>query len=80
MGLESWVCLISVETSILISIRLRVWIDLHGAPGSQNGFDNSGRKGDIEWQNDYNNIQRTLNVLSTITSRYGSHPAVAGIE
>ena len=22
--------------------NIRVWIDLHGAPGSQNGFDNSG--------------------------------------
>jgi glucan 1,3-beta-glucosidase len=24
-----------------------VLIDLHGAPGSQNGFDNSGRKGEV---------------------------------
>lgn len=28
---------------------LKVVIDLHGAPGSQNGFDNSGRRGGIGW-------------------------------
>jgi len=28
---------------------LKVLIDLHGAPGSQNGFDNSGRRGDELW-------------------------------
>src|ERR1700761_8029359 len=28
---------------------IKVMIDLHGAPGSQNGFDNSGHKGAIEW-------------------------------
>ena len=38
--------------------RMLVWmdelglaanIDLHGAPGSQNGFDNSGRAGEAHW-------------------------------
>ncbi len=28
---------------------LKVLIDLHGAPGSQNGFDNSGRRGSELW-------------------------------
>ncbi len=30
-------------------IGLKILLDLHGAPGSQNGFDNSGRRGDILW-------------------------------
>jgi glucan 1,3-beta-glucosidase len=28
---------------------LKVLIDVHGAPGSQNGYDNSGRRGDAQW-------------------------------
>ena len=28
---------------------LMVILDLHGAPGSQNGFDNSGRRGSEQW-------------------------------
>jgi len=28
---------------------LKVIIDLHGAPGSQNGFDNSGRRSAEAW-------------------------------
>jgi glucan 1,3-beta-glucosidase len=29
---------------------MEVWVDLHGAPGSQNGFDNFGHAGPVEWQ------------------------------
>jgi glucan 1,3-beta-glucosidase len=50
--------------------NLSVWIDLHGAPGSQNGFDNSGLRDTLDWQtNDYVNI--TLNVLQEIAKLYG---------
>jgi glucan 1,3-beta-glucosidase len=47
-------------------------IDLHGAPGSQNGFDNSGRRGapantnGIHFLED-GNVDRTLKVLGMIT-------------
>lgn len=58
---------------------LFVWIDLHGAPGSQNGFDNSGRKGPANW-GDAASVQRTLNVLQQIRTRYGGNPIVSGIE
>src|SRR2546423_11215730 len=44
---------------------IRVWIDLHGCPGSQNGFDNSGHAGAVEWQRG-DNINRTINVLTTM--------------
>lgn len=30
-------------------LGLQALIDLHGLPGSQNGFDNSGRRGPIHW-------------------------------
>jgi len=63
---------------------LKVIIDLHGAPGSQNGFDNSGQKMDTpNWQANSSNIDRTLAVLDTIQSQYGGaeyDDIVAGIE
>ncbi|EGG09755.1 family 5 glycoside hydrolase [Melampsora larici-populina 98AG31] len=49
---------------------LKVMIDLHGAPGSQNGFDNSGRKGPINWPNDPKNILRTKQTLAEITKEF----------
>ncbi|KAF2465307.1 glycoside hydrolase [Lindgomyces ingoldianus] len=58
---------------------LKVMIDLHGAPGSQNGFDNSGRYGSIQWtQGD--SVQHTLNVLNKIRDDHASHPAVSAIQ
>ncbi|KAF2186559.1 glycoside hydrolase family 5 protein [Zopfia rhizophila CBS 207.26] len=58
---------------------LKVMIDLHGAPGSQNGFDNSGRYGAIEWtQGD--TVAHTIKVLNKIRDDHASHPAVAAIE
>ncbi|KIW09515.1 uncharacterized protein PV09_00391 [Verruconis gallopava] len=58
---------------------LKVMIDLHGAPGSQNGYDNSGRYGSVGWgQGD--TVQQTLNVLNKIRDDHASHPAVASIE
>ena len=47
-------------------------IDTHGAPGSQNGFDNSGRRGSpsnsdgIHFLEDAN-VDRTLKVLGMVT-------------
>jgi glucan 1,3-beta-glucosidase len=54
-------------------------IDLHGAPGSQNGFDNSGRRGGVGWaQGD--TITQTMNALNKLAADYSAHPAVAMIE
>ncbi|KAK7676565.1 hypothetical protein QCA50_020489 [Cerrena zonata] len=61
---------------------LYAWIDLHGAPGSQNGFDNSGLRDSYKFQ-DGNNTQVTLQVLDKISSKYGVDDyddVVAGIE
>jgi glucan 1,3-beta-glucosidase len=49
------------------------------APGSQNGFDNSGRYGAIDWtQGD--TVTQTKNALNQIRDDHASHPAVAAIE
>jgi len=41
-------------------------IDLHGAPGSQNGFDNSGRAGQPHWV-DWGQVNRTKNIIRMIS-------------
>ncbi|CUM66131.1 uncharacterized protein PRCAT00003788001 [Priceomyces carsonii] len=61
---------------------LKVWVDLHGAPGSQNGFDNSGLRDSYKFQ-DGDNVQITLDVLKKIGDKYGSSDyddVVIGIE
>ena len=44
---------------------LQVLIDLHGAPGSQNGMDHSGRSGEIGWTKP-ENIEATVRSLEVI--------------
>ena len=43
---------------------IKVLLDLHGGPGGQNGFDNSGRRGYIHWHevllNEICTYERTL--------------------
>ncbi|KAI9726654.1 MAG: exo-1,3-beta-glucanase [Cirrosporium novae-zelandiae] len=59
---------------------LKVMIDLHGAPGSQNGFDNSGHRGSIDWTSD-DTVSETLTVLLALASRYsGDTDVVTAIE
>lgn len=49
---------------------LRINLDLHTVPGSQNGWNHSSKKGDIRWMNSPNGVvdaQRTLNHIRTLT-------------
>ncbi|TFY80664.1 hypothetical protein EWM64_g3350 [Hericium alpestre] len=61
---------------------LKVIIDLHGAPGSQNGFDNSGQKlSSPGWQTKQSNIDRTNAVIKRIASEFASqYQTAAAIE
>ena len=34
----------------------QVLLDLHGGPGSQNGFDNSGKRGEVHWHEGLKNF------------------------
>ncbi|KAI5795330.1 glucan 1,3-beta-glucosidase [Peziza echinospora] len=64
-------------------LGLKVWVDLHGAPGSQNGFDNSGQKDKLEWQSVPGYVEHTLLVVEELAYRYGRselQDTVAGIE
>lgn len=61
---------------------LKVWVDLHGVPGSQNGFDNSGLRDSFNWQNG-DNLALTGQVLAYMAQKYGSdeyNDVVTGIE
>jgi len=51
------------------STGLKVWIDLHGAPGSQNGYDNSGHNGTIGW-GDGSTVAETRSVIQQIANKY----------
>jgi glucan 1,3-beta-glucosidase len=59
---------------------IRILIDLHGAPGSQNGQDHSGQAGQTRWHHDTRNITGTLETMRKIAKRYGNRPALLGIS
>ncbi|KAJ1956658.1 hypothetical protein EC988_001231 [Linderina pennispora] len=56
--------------------NLNAILDLHGAPGSQNGFDNSGRLGGIHWQDNSENIDRTIEALEGLARIANKYPSV----
>jgi glucan 1,3-beta-glucosidase len=49
---------------------LEIWADLHGAPGSENGFDNSGHYKGASlcdgWEESTDNVMRTLDIIQDI--------------
>ncbi|KAJ4776127.1 hypothetical protein LUZ62_060384 [Rhynchospora pubera] len=55
-------------------------IDLHAAPGSQNGMEHSAsRDGSVDWPSpDY--ISQTLDVIDFLSARYANNTALLGIE
>ncbi|KAF8641456.1 hypothetical protein AX16_009968 [Volvariella volvacea WC 439] len=56
---------------------IRIYLDVHGLPGSQNGWDHSGRNGSINWMNGamgIANAQRSLNYLRTFTQFISQEP------
>lgn len=59
---------------------LEVMIDLHGLPGSQNGRSNSGKAGEVNWQNAQSNAQRAQKIIGTIASEYANDGTVTHIE
>ena len=59
---------------------LQVLVCLHGAPGSQNGHDHSGRIGRAAWYDDARYRDETRAVLVRLAQRYRDHPQLWGIE
>ena len=59
---------------------LLVVLDLHAAPGCQNGFDNGGIKDVCEWHTRQEYIEHSLSVLERLAERYRNRPALHAIE
>jgi len=59
---------------------LRVVLDLHAAPGCQNGFDNGGIKDVCEWHTRPEYFDYSLTVLERLAERYRAHPNLHAIE
>lgn len=58
---------------------LHTIIDLHGAPGSQNGYDNSGQRiGSPQWALNPANVNATLTIIEVLASQLG--PMIDAIE
>jgi len=66
--------------AMLEKYELDYLLDLHTAPGCQNGFDNGGITGVIDWPKDPNNIDVTIEKLAFLASRYGRNQHILGIE
>jgi glucan 1,3-beta-glucosidase len=59
---------------------LRIVLDLHAAPGCQNGFDNGGIKDVCEWHTQDEYRAHSLSVLERLAERYRDQPALHAIE
>lgn len=81
-GVEPYVgCIKYLEwlMDICMVYKLGVVIDLHAAPGSQNGNDHSGIKGKVSWP-EGSNITRTLDVIEQLALSFCKYPNLIGIE
>ncbi len=61
-------------------LDIRIILDLHAAPGCQNGFDNGGIKDVIEWHTSEAYIAYSVDVLGRLAERYRSASALFGIQ
>jgi glucan 1,3-beta-glucosidase len=59
---------------------LKVVLDLHAAPGCQNGLDNGGIRDICEWHTREEYMDHSVDVLGRLARRYGGAPALHGIQ
>lgn len=60
--------------------NLKILIDLHTVPGSQNGFDNGGISGVQNWAQHSDQVDFAISVLRRLAERYGQRVGLYGIE
>ncbi|CAI5974028.1 unnamed protein product [Closterium sp. NIES-65] len=59
---------------------IRIFLSMHSAPGGQNhGSESSARDGAPDWQRYEGNINKTLDCIEWLASRYSKSPALFGI-
>jgi len=59
---------------------IKILISYHGAEGSQNGRDHSGRVGAAEWYDSAETRAKSLRSLRRLAERYRDEPALWGIQ
>lgn len=59
---------------------IKILIDMHMVPGSQNGFDNGGFSGVCKWAGQPEEVEYVIEVLEKLARRYGWREALLGIE
>ena len=59
---------------------LRILIDLHTVPMSQNGFDNGGISGVCKWSQIPEEVDYVVNLLGKLAERYGKREGLWGIQ
>ncbi len=59
---------------------ISVLLCLHGAPGSQNGHDHSGKVGKALWYRNRAHQQQTITILCRLAERYRDEPQFWGLE
>lgn len=59
---------------------IKILIELHTVPGSQNGFDNGGISGVCKWSQQVDEVEYALTVLERLAIRYGHRDGLWGIE
>ena len=59
---------------------LKILLDLHTVPGSQNGYDNGGNTGVCNWRKHPDEVKFALSVLKRLAVRYGKREGLFGIE
>ena len=59
---------------------LKVLLDLHTVPHSQNGYDNGGITGVCKWRQYPEEVEFALTVLERMAQRYGQRDGLYGIE
>lgn len=60
--------------------NLKVLLDLHALPGSQNGNDHSGRIGEMRWFEDAGFRRQSIDICVEAAARYKDSPALWGFE
>ena len=60
--------------------KLQAIIDLHALPGSQNGFDHSGKVGKADWFRHRDYRLKSLDALEQIATRYKDNPNFWGLQ
>ena len=59
---------------------IKILIDLHTAPGSQNGFDNGGICGVCKWAQSPKDVEFVLTVLERLSARYANRSGLYGVQ